>query len=155
MGGASVAVWVTAAPEGNAATFCFPGTRACAAMVWRWLSRRREMWGRSGDVADDNTGRRVFAGASTEFGTTSEAAGGVSEVSTGGASATTFGGAERKAGVTGAAIGLSSAGATGEVRSALRCSRCTSGAADCVGRDSTTDRSERPEGDVGLFAAGV
>src|SRR3954464_5804282 len=91
MGGASVAVWVTAAPEGNAATFCFPGTRACAAMVWRWLSRRREMWGRSGDVADDDTGRRVFAGASTEFGTTSTPAGGVSEVSTGGERPTTFG----------------------------------------------------------------
>src|SRR3954468_14245011 len=108
MDGASVAVCVAAPPEGSAATFCFPGTRACPVMMWRWLSRRTEMWGRRGGIGDDDddAGWRVFAGTSTEFGTTDETEGAVSGVSAGGASATTFGGAEGAAGTTGGVTGV-------------------------------------------------
>src|SRR4051812_20744577 len=108
--------------------------------------------GRSSRVADDDEGRRVLAGASTEFGTTSEAAGGVSGGSIGGASATTFGGGECKAGIR-----LSSTGAAAcEVTSALRCSRSVVGIADCLGRDSNTGNTGRSEGlNVALSLAGV
>src|SRR3954453_12807336 len=158
MGGASVAVCVAAPPEGNAATFCFPGTRACAATMRRWLPRMTEMCGRSAGGADDAgaDGGRAFTGGSKDLGIPSETAGGFSGIAIGGASATTFGDAEGKPGVTGGAHRVGDAGAAAcEVTSALRCSRCTSGASDCVGRDSNTARSEGLKGDVGLSVVGV